>query len=58
MLEVWNKDDETGALSPTFFRLQRKKREKVWQKNYGMRWGKINSIQALSNSWAAANQKN
>ena len=32
MFEVWNKDDESGYLSPTFFRLQRKKREKVLQK--------------------------
>ena len=32
MLEVWNADDETGSLSPTFFRLQRKKREKVLEK--------------------------
>merc|ERR1711974_234159 len=42
MLEVWNKDDETGSLSPTFFRLQRKKRGKA--------------LSDSLRNWAAANQ--
>ena len=31
MLEVWNNEDDASSLSPTFFRLQRKKRGKVCQ---------------------------
>ena len=31
MLEVWSTDDDTSSLSPTFFRLQKKKRGKVCQ---------------------------